>query len=98
MLPFKKHLICIIFILIKRLLSKYFAIDNNFFIFVVSNKRALWMTDEEALKARVEELIENLNYYLRNYHRLIGLGYRKSVLDAEIECLKLEIQRLSAIR
>lgn len=56
------------------------------------------MTDEEALKARVEELMENLDYYLRNYHRLIGQGYRKSVLDAEIECLKLEIQRLSAIR
>lgn len=56
------------------------------------------MTDEEALKARVEELIENLNYYLRNYHRLTGLGYRKSVLDAEIEYLKSEIQRLSAFR
>lgn len=54
------------------------------------------MTDEEALKARVDELIENLNYYLRNYRRLIGLGFRKSVLDAEIELLKLEIQRLSA--
>lgn len=54
------------------------------------------MTDEEALKARVDELIENLNYYLRNYNRLIGIGYRKAVLDAEIEYLKLEIQRLSA--
>lgn len=98
MLPFKKHLICIIFILIKKILSECFAVDNNFFIFAMSNKRALWMTDEEALKARVEELMENLDYYLRNYHRLIGQGYRKSVLDAEIECLKLEIQRLSAIR
>ena len=54
------------------------------------------MTDEESLKAQVDELIENLNYYLRNYNRLIGHGYRKSVLDAEIEYLKLEIQRLSA--
>lgn len=54
------------------------------------------MTDEEVLKARVDELIENLNYYLRNYTRLIGRGFRKSVLDAEIEYLKLEIQRLSA--
>ena len=42
------------------------------------------MTDEEALKARVD------------YNRLIGHGYRKAVLDAEIEYLKLEIQRLSA--
>lgn len=32
------------------------------------------------------------------YHRLIGLGYRNSVLDAEIEFLKLEIQRLSAFQ
>ena len=55
------------------------------------------MTDEEALKARVEELIENFNYYLRNYNRLIQIGFRKSVLDAEIELLRLEIQRLSAL-
>lgn len=54
------------------------------------------MTDEEALKARVEELIENLNYYLRYYNRLIALGYRKSVLDAEIRLLQEEIKRLSA--
>ncbi len=46
------------------------------------------MTDEEALKAQVEELIENFNYYLRNYNRLIQIGFRKSVLDAEIELLR----------
>lgn len=55
------------------------------------------MTDEEVLKARIDELMENLNYYLRNYNRLIGLGYRKSVLDAEIELIQLELKRLSAI-
>ncbi len=53
------------------------------------------MTDEEALKARVEELIENLNFYLRDYDRLIRIGYRKSILDAEIESLKEELKRLS---
>lgn len=42
------------------------------------------MTDEEALKARVEELMENLDYYLRNYHRLIGIGYRKASLLVEL--------------
>lgn len=52
------------------------------------------MTDEEALKARVEELVENLNYYLRNYNRLIAIGYRKAVLDAEIKWLETEIKRL----
>ena len=55
------------------------------------------MTDEEVLKARIDELLENLNYYLRNYNRLIGLGYRKSVLDAEIELIQLELKRLSAL-
>ena len=53
------------------------------------------MTDEEALKARVEEYVENLNYYLRNYNRLIAIGYRKAVLDAEIEWLKEQIKLLS---
>lgn len=53
------------------------------------------MTDEEVLKARVDELMENLDYYLRNYNWLIGLGFRKSVLDAEIETIRLELQRLS---
>lgn len=42
------------------------------------------MTDEEVLKARVEELMENLDYYLRNYHRLIGIGYRKASLLVEL--------------
>lgn len=53
------------------------------------------MTDEEALKARVEEYIENLNFYLCNYNRLIAIGYRKAVLDAEIEWLKEQIKQLS---
>lgn len=53
------------------------------------------MTDEEALKARVDELMENLDYYLRNYSRLIAIGFRKAVLDDEIEWLKEEIKRLS---
>lgn len=56
------------------------------------------MTDEEVLKARIEELMENLNFYLRNYSHLIGCGYRKSVLDAEIEWLKDELKRLSYVR
>lgn len=58
-------------------------------------KRALWMTDEEVLKARVNELMENLNFYLRNYDRLIRIGYRKAVLDAEIDWLTKELERLS---
>lgn len=53
------------------------------------------MTDEEALKARVDELIENLDYYLRNYDRLVRIGYRKAILDAEIESLKEELKKLS---
>lgn len=53
------------------------------------------MTDEEALKARVDELIENLNYYLRHYDRLISIGYRKAILDDEIEALKEDLKHLS---
>ena len=53
------------------------------------------MTDDEGLNARVEELIENLNYYLRSYNRLIAIGFRKSVLDTEIRLLINEIKRAS---
>lgn len=52
------------------------------------------MIDDNELKARVEELIENLNFYLRNYNRLIAIGYRKSVLDREISSLEKEIKEL----
>lgn len=53
------------------------------------------MTDEEALKAQVEEYVENLDYYLRNYRRLIAIGFSKAVLDAEIEWLENKIKQLS---
>jgi hypothetical protein len=54
------------------------------------------MTEEEVLKARVEELEENINFYLRNYNRLIAIGYRKSVLDLEISGVMDEIKSLSS--
>jgi hypothetical protein len=53
------------------------------------------INDDKELKARVDELIENLNFYLRNYNRLIGLGFRKSVLDLEIQALEEELKQLS---
>jgi hypothetical protein len=53
------------------------------------------MVDDDELKARVDELMENLNFYLRNYNRLIAVGYRKSVLDAEIQSLERELKELS---
>lgn len=53
------------------------------------------MTDEESQKVRVEEYIENFNFYLCNYNRLIAILYRKAVLDAEIEWLKEQIKQLS---
>jgi hypothetical protein len=53
------------------------------------------MIDDKELKARVENLIDDLNYYLRNYSLLIKRGYRKSVLDSEIQLLVNEIKRLS---
>ena len=53
------------------------------------------MNDDKELKARVESLIDDLNYYLRNYNRLIKIGYRRSVLDDEIQLLINEIKWLS---
>jgi hypothetical protein len=53
------------------------------------------MIDDNELKARVEILIDDLNYYLRNYNMLIKQGYRKSVLDSEIQLLVNEIKWLS---
>jgi hypothetical protein len=53
------------------------------------------MIDDNELKVRVDELMENLNYYLRNYNRLIAIGFRKSVLDWEIQMLETEIKQLS---
>ena len=53
------------------------------------------MIDDNELKARVESLIDDLNYYLRNYSRLIKIGYRKSVLNSEIQLLVNEIKWLS---
>ena len=53
------------------------------------------MNDDNELKDRVESLIDDLNYYLRNYSRLIKIGYRKSVLDGEIQLLINEIKWLS---
>lgn len=52
------------------------------------------MADEEALKAREIELLENLNFFLMNYHRLIANGYRKKVLDDEIKLIQLELDKL----
>jgi hypothetical protein len=53
------------------------------------------MNDDKALKAREDELIENLNFFLRNYNRLIAIGYRKAVLDAEISWLEGELKKIS---
>ena len=53
------------------------------------------MNNDGVLKARVESLIDDLNYYLRNYSRLIKIGYRKSVLDNEIQLITNELKWLS---
>ena len=53
------------------------------------------MNDDKELKVRVESLIDDLNYYLKNYSRLIKIGCKKSVLDYEIQLLINEIKWLS---
>ncbi|GHS97355.1 hypothetical protein FACS189421_03990 [Bacteroidia bacterium] len=52
------------------------------------------MIDDDELKARVDGLIDDLNYYLRNYRHLIGHGYSKSALDGNIQLLINEIRWL----
>jgi len=53
------------------------------------------MNYDEVLKAREDELIENLNYFLRKYNRLIAIGFRKSELDAEIRLIEDELKKMS---
>ena len=53
------------------------------------------MNDDEVLKAREDDLIENINYFLRQYNRLIAIGFRKSELDAEIRLLEEELKKIS---
>ena len=55
------------------------------------------MADEEALKAREIELLENLNFFLMNYHRLMANGYRKKVLDDEIKLIQLELDKIKEV-
>ena len=55
------------------------------------------MADEEALKAREIELLENLNFFLMNYHHLIANGYRKKVLDDEIKLIQLELDKIKEV-
>lgn len=52
------------------------------------------MTDEEALKAREVELLENLNFFLQNYRTLLVSGFRQKTLDEEIELLRLELEKI----
>jgi hypothetical protein len=52
------------------------------------------MTDEEALKAREVELLENLSFFLLNYRQLIANGFRQKVLDDEIKHIRLELEKL----
>ena len=55
------------------------------------------MADEEALKEREIELLDNLNFFLMNYHRLIANGYRKKVLDDEIKLIQLELDKIKEV-
>ena len=42
-------------------------------------------------------LLENLNFFLMNYHRLIANGYRKKVLDDEIKLIQLELDKIKEV-
>jgi hypothetical protein len=66
------------------------------YLCVVIKTRALIMIDDDELKAREDELIENLNYFLRHYNHLVNIGFRKPVLDSEIKLLTEELKKLKS--
>lgn len=54
------------------------------------------MNDDNGLKARMEELEEDLIFYLRKYHELSSRSrYMKAVLEKEIQRIENEIKELS---
>lgn len=56
------------------------------------------MNNDEELKARIEELEQDLIFYLRKYYELTPRGkWMKAVLDKEIKSIEEEIKRLSQL-
>nr|DAX79708.1 MAG TPA: calmodulin-binding protein [Caudoviricetes sp.] len=56
------------------------------------------MNNDEELKARIEELEQDLIFYLRKYHELTPRGkWMKAVLDKEIKSIEEEIKRLGQL-
>jgi hypothetical protein len=54
------------------------------------------MMDGEGLKAREAELLENLNYFLLRYDHLVKHGYRKQVLNGDIEQTLTDLAKVRA--
>lgn len=75
-----------------------FYINNIFVIFCIVIKTRALMNNDEELKARIEELEQDLIFYLRKYHELTPRGkWMKAVLDKEIKSIEEEIKRLSQL-
>lgn len=56
------------------------------------------MNDDDELKARIEEMQRDLNFYLRKYHELSSRSSNmKAVLDKEIKRLEEEIKKLGRL-
>lgn len=56
------------------------------------------MNDDDELKARIEELQQDLIFYLRKYHELASRSqHMKTVLNKEIKCIEEEIKRLGSL-
>lgn len=83
-----------IFFFFHKKLPLYFDNNKNVIIFA-SSTMIIDMTNDEGLKARVDSLMEDLNYYLRFYNHLIAIGMRKKVLDQVIRDTVRELKRLS---
>ena len=61
----------------------------------MSLRQEISMSNDKELKARIKELEEDLQFYLRRHHQLSSISRNmKAVVEAEIKRLEEEIKSL----
>ena len=69
--------------------------NNKNVIFALSLRQEISMSNDKELKARIKELEEDLQFYLRRHHQLsLRSRNMKAVVEAEIKRLEEEIKSL----
>lgn len=73
----------------------YLDANNKNVIFALSLRQEISMSNDKELKARIKELEEDLQFYLRRHHQLSSRSRNmKAVVEAEIKRLEEEIKSL----